>query len=320
MDSTWEIFVVTLWYLPAHIFFVYSSMYFLLPKFLFRKKFILFSFFFLIIITLCSLYSRFIDTSIFHTREGFTDRRLFTRAIFGNFNLCGIAVAIKLFKSWYIEKEAKQQAEKAELLSQLQLLKSQVHPHFLFNTLNNLYSLTIENSPESSAVVLKLSSMLRYMLYDCSSLTISLESEIEMLRNYISLEQIRYGKRLELCFNVSGDTGGKVIAPLLLLPFVENCFKHGASKQIDLCWINMDLSVEENRLYFKLVNSNSNHDEQQQLNEGIGLSNVQRRMNLLYGGNHSLKLVAGEDTFTVSLQLELQSLKQIGQKVTVYGV
>jgi len=95
--------------------------------------------------------------------------------------------------------------KKAELLSQLQLLKSQVHPHFLFNTLNNLYALTIRNSPESPAVVLKLSSMLRYMLYECNVAAISLESEIEMLRNYISLEQIRYGDRLEVSVNITGD-------------------------------------------------------------------------------------------------------------------
>ena len=314
-ESGWDFFIITLRYLPAHIFFVYSSIYFLLPELLFKKKYVLFSISLLVIIFVCAVYIRFIDTSVYHSNEGFTDRRLFLRTIFGNFNLCGIAIAIKLFKSWYSEREAKQQAEKAELLSQLQLLRSQVHPHFLFNTLNNLYSLTINNSPDSSAVVLKLSAMLRYMLYECNVGAIPLESEIDMLRNYISLEQIRYGDRLEMSINITGDIKDKMIAPLLLLPFLENCFKHGASKQIGQCWINMDLAVEGNTLYLKLVNGSSNDGDEQQINEGIGLTNVQKRMNLLYPNAHKLKLIPGEDTFTVSLELELNSLKQIDQKV-----
>jgi len=99
------------------------------------------------------------------------------------------------------------------------------------------------------------------------------------------------------------------------LPFLENCFKHGASKQIGQCWINMDLSVEGNTLYLKLVNGSSNDDGEQQLNEGIGLINVQKRMNLLYPNAHKLKTYCCEDVFTVSLQLELNSLKQLDQKV-----
>lgn len=314
-DSYWEIFISTLRYLPAHVFFVYVAMYFLLPKLLFKKKYFLFSIFLVAILILCSLYVRFIDTAVYHSVEGFGDRRIFFRAIFGNLNLCGIAVAIKLFKSWYSEREAKQQAEKAELLSQLQLLKSQIHPHFLFNTLNNLYSLTRENSPESSTVVLKLSSLLRYMLYECNKNEIALENEIEMLRNYIGLEQIRYGKRLEFSLNVSGDTKGKLVAPLLLLPFLENCFKHGASKQLNHCWINMDLSAEENTLYMLLTNGKANNNDPQPANEGIGLSNVRKRLNLLYPNTHRLKLIPGEDTFTVSLQLELKSLERIEQTI-----
>jgi sensor histidine kinase YesM len=314
-DSYWEIFISTLRYLPAHVFFVYAAMYFLLPQLLFKKKYFLFSIFLVAILILCSLYVRFIDTVIYHSVEGIGDRRIFFRAIFGNLNLCGIAVAIKLFKSWYLEREAKQQAEKAELLSQLQLLKSQIHPHFLFNTLNNLYSLTRENSPESSMVVLKLSSLLRYMLYECNKNEISLENEIEMLRNYIGLEQIRYGKRLEFSLNISGNTKGKLVAPLLLLPFLENCFKHGASKQLDHCWINMDLSAEENTLYLLLTNGNVNTNDRPPATEGIGLSNVRKRLNLLYPKAHHLKLIPGEDTFTVSLQLELKSLERIEQMI-----
>jgi len=312
-DSYLTIFISTLWYLPAHMLVVYFSMYFLVPKLLFRKRYLLFVFLFLLVLLTCSFYVRCVDLIIFHTVEKFDDRRLLLRTLYGNLNLCGIALSIKLFKSWYLEREAKQQAEKAELRLQLQLLKSQVHPHFLFNTLNNLYSLSIEGSPQSPVVILKLSSLLRYMLYECNQAGILLEKEIEIIRNYIGLEQIRYGERLELSFHVSGELHGYFIAPLLLLPFVENAFKHGASKQIDHSWINIDVSVEENKLYFKLSNGVAANRENAAGNKGIGLANVKKRLALLYPGKHNLKILEGEETFTVSLQLELGSLPSLEQ-------
>jgi len=121
------------------------------------------------VLTISALYIRFVDTVTYSSREVFTDARIFQHAVFASLNVCGIAVAIKLIKYWYLENEAKQQAEKESLVSQLKLLRSQVHPHFLFNTLNNLYSLTLESSTKAPEVVLQLSGLLRYMLYECNS-------------------------------------------------------------------------------------------------------------------------------------------------------
>ena len=188
-------------------------------------------------------------------RAKLSDPRIFQHAIFATFNISGIAVAIKLFKYWYVEKEAKQQAEKANLTSQLELLKSQVHPHFLFNTLNNLYSLTLERSADASALVLDLSGLLRYMLYECDSDRVPLARETDILKNYIKLEKIRYGGRLDISVSYSGDFDNKMIAPLLLLPFLENSFKHGASEQIDQCWISLDIAVSGDIFHMKLINS-----------------------------------------------------------------
>jgi sensor histidine kinase YesM len=170
-------------YLPGHIFMVYSLLYFLIPYLALRRKFLLFFIFLVPVFAIAALYIRFVDTTAYSSHEGFADSRIFQHAIFATFNIAGIAVAIKLFKYWYLEHEAKRQAEKANLTSQLELLKSQVHPHFLFNTLNNLYSLTLERSTDAPAVVLQLSGLLRYMLYECDAKEVLLEKEIEIINN-----------------------------------------------------------------------------------------------------------------------------------------
>ncbi len=315
-DRFSDLLLYTIYALPSHIAFVYTSLYFLIPRLLLKKKYFLFVCGLTCLLCLCALYVRFVNIYFYGSIEKLTDTRVFFRTVFGNLNLGGIAIAVKMFRSWYVEREAKQQAEKTALISQLQLLKSQIHPHFLFNTLNNLYALTIDNSSQSPVVVLKLCSILRYMLYECNNIEISLSQEVEMLRNYVDLEQIRYGPRLELAFNVSGNMKGRSIAPLLLLPFFENSFKHGSSKCIDQCWINVDLSVEGEFLYLKLTNSNPKfHEPLEQIIDGIGLTNVKKRLNLLYPDAYCLKLISGEDTFTVSMELELKSLKVIEKKM-----
>ena len=297
----------TLINLPAHIFFAYTLIYFLIPLFLLRKKYLHFtllliptlfiSIIYLLYILLlqCGCFGNLLNVNI----------NLFGRALFATLNIGGIAVAIKLFKFWYQEREAKLEAEKSNLTSQLQLLKSQVHPHFLFNTLNNLYSLTLEKSEKSSEVVLKLSALLRYMLYECDVPAIALNKEIDAIKNYIDLENYRYGKRLELSINFSGDIDENEIAPLLLLPFIENCFKHGASEEVDLSWINLDLHVDGNILYLKLINSHSPIQNRHSNVEGIGLKNVKKRLDLLYNNLYVLKILPEQYTFTVSLELIL---------------
>ncbi|HZE84796.1 MAG TPA: histidine kinase [Puia sp.] len=301
-----ETFSQSLWhsllYLPAHLFMVYILLYFLIPYYAIRRKFVWFFALLVPVFATAALYIRFVDTTIYDLRETIADPRIFLHAVFATFNICGIAVAIKLFKYWYLEREAKQQAEKANLKSQLALLKSQIHPHFLFNTLNNLYSLTLERSNEAPSVVLQLSELLRYMLYDCDVSHVALGKEIEIIDNYIELEKIRYGKRLDISVNYTGEMGNKMIAPLLLLPFLENSFKHGASEQIEQCWINLDLNVTDDWMTMKLINSRYPSAEAK---SGIGLENVKRRLDLLYKDAYLLKIIPEEEIFTVSLSLKL---------------
>ena len=137
------------------------------------------------------------------------------------------------------------QAHQEKITAELQLLKAQVHPHFLFNTLNNIYSFSMSNSPKTPELILKLSSLLSYILHDCKTDEVRLEKEIDTMKNYIDLERERYGNKIQIAWNVQGDIGDKCIAPLLMLPFLENAFKHGTSEQIEKSMLSVDISVQK---------------------------------------------------------------------------
>jgi LytS/YehU family sensor histidine kinase len=219
----------------------------------------------------------------------------------------GIAASIKLLKHWYLQKERTIEAEQKRTVAELKLLKAQLHPHFLFNTLNNLYSHTLEFSPKSPEIVLKLSALLRFMIYESNASGIPLAKEIELLKDYVALEQLRYGDRLDVSISISGEIERYQIAPLLLLPFLENAFKHGTSRQIDQCWINLNLSMEGNYMSFKLINSiDPNAGMDFVKHNGIGLDNVKQRLELLYKDKYQFETVRMDEVFVVTLGLPLE--------------
>jgi len=184
-------------------------------------------------------------------------------------------------------------------------LKAQVHPHFLFNTLNNIYSFTQVNSPVASRLVMGLSDMLRYMLYECNQSLVPLSKELKMLQDYIMLEQVRYDDALEITIDLPDNAGEFEIAPLLLLPFVENCFKHGTSQVIEQPWISLRIGITNRRLEMKLVNGKAENNNRS-MSRGIGINNVRKRLEMLYPGRHELKISNEPDVFIVDLQLELE--------------
>lgn len=189
---------------------------------------------------------------------------------------------------------------------ELSLLKAQIHPHFLFNTLNNLYALTMSKADEAPGVVLGLSSILRYILYECNTLKVDLKKEMDMIATYISLEQTRYEHRLEVNINIDGDLSDKQIAPLLILPLVENAFKHGVSKLVNDAFINIEAKVKGNKFIFKISN-NKPEETKKDLDSSkygnIGLLNIQRRLNILYPKKHHLKITTDEEIFLVVMEL-----------------
>jgi LytS/YehU family sensor histidine kinase len=181
------------------------------------------------------------------------------------------------------------------------LLKAQINPHFFFNTLNSLYSLALARSGQSAAVVLRLSDLMRYMLYEASANTVLLKDEITYLENYISIEEMRFADRLDLSFQYSGDIAGKSISPLLLLPFIENAFKHGIEDSSG--WITIDLKVIDHRLYMKVENSFTAPAKAQK--PGLGLPNAKKRLELAYPGKYELHISQNDDIYSVELMIQL---------------
>jgi len=202
-----------------------------------------------------------------------------------------------------------EQLNKEKLDAELKFLKSQIHPHFLFNTLNNLYALTLRNSPKSSEVVLKLSNLLDYMLYECNVPLIPLRKEIKQIKNIIELERMRYSDRLMVSFTASGDVSNKMLPPLLMLPFIENAFKHGVSKEIEESFISIDLNVKDDHLVLRVENSKSDDLDSRQESDyakGIGLWNVRRRLELIFGTNYNLQVFNEEEVFMIVLQVPIE--------------
>jgi len=221
------------------------------------------------------------------------------------------AAAIKLIKRNYHNERVTREMAKEKLDAELQFLKAQIHPHFLFNTLNSLYSLTLRKSDQSAEVVLKLSQFLDYMLYDCNVREIALPKELEQIQNLVSLEKLRYGERLDIHFQVHGPVQEYRVPPLLMLPFLENAFKHGVSQQSENSFIFIDLKVKGEDLTFRIENSSSGPGEVRELDytKGIGLKNVKRRLDLLYTPNgYHLEMFSEEDSFTIILHLKLKPI------------
>jgi two-component system sensor histidine kinase AlgZ len=211
--------------------------------------------------------------------------------------------SLSLGKQWLLKQKEFLQAQQEKVTAELQLLKAQVHPHFLFNTLNNIYSFSLDLSPKTPELILKLSSLLSYMLYDCKAEEVRLEKEVEILKNYIGLEKERYGDKIEISWNVEGDISDNFISPLLMLPFLENAFKHGASEQIEKPWMGVDISVANNILKFKITNSKNEYISHR--DNGIGINNVKKRLEFLYPGKYELKINDEGDFFAVSLMVKL---------------
>jgi LytS/YehU family sensor histidine kinase len=217
----------------------------------------------------------------------------------------GITSFIVLFKHWLHKQQEWMQAEKEKVIAELQLLKAQVHPHFLFNTLNNIYSFSVEHSPKTPALILKLSSMLSYILYECNEEKVMLAKEIEIMKNYVDLEKERYGNRIDISWSVEGELENKYIAPLLFLPFIENAFKHGISDQIENPWLSFDMVVGPDKLKCKIVNS-KNDFNCLDIRTGIGIENVRKRLAFIYPFDHELKLTDEGNFFVVSLLLKFE--------------
>ena len=311
MNTYWyNVFITVLW-IPVKILYCYPFMYFIIPNVLFKEKYKVFA----LIVVAWGIAGWYLNYAF----QAFAFlpflELVYGHDITGNpWNvatyLCLTTAAagttiIKVSKYWIEKQQAWLRNEKEKVTAELQLLKAQLHPHFLFNTLNNIYSFALQNSDKTSQMILKLSSLLSYMLYQCKTDEVSLEKEVEVMKNYMDLEKERYGDKLDLSVNIEGDIQDKFITPLLILPFLENAFKHGTSEQLEKPWMSVDIAVKDFLLKCKVVNSKNEfipfHES------GVGIANVKKRLELLYPGSYELKLADEGEFFVVSLLLDLKS-------------
>ncbi len=324
-----ETFTELLISLPVKMLFTYSILYYLIPKYLLTRK----NGIFIGMLILTCIFFGLLQRAIYsiqivqnlcleNSSLAFTPITV-VKSLISMYIVAALAIMIKLIKQIYKSEKAQQELAQRTLEAELNFLKSQIHPHFLFNTLNNLYALTLKNSPKAPEVVLKLADLLDYMLYECNASHIPIEKEIDLIDNYLSLEKLRYGNRLDASFNYSAENMEQEIAPMLILPFVENSFKHGASLTTDVNYVAIDLIVRNGMMVLKVENGKPSHvkpsTKKNPLHQGIGLNNVNRRLELLYKGKYDLQIFDEEDSFLIVLKLELKQTVTKKRKLATVG-
>ena len=216
------------------------------------------------------------------------------------------AAAIKLLKRWWLKQKEKERLEKEKLMTDLQLLKAQMHPEFLFSSLNNIYLMVQKKNIDSaSMLLLKLADILSYILYECDNKVVLLEKEIKIIKDYLVLEKTRMGNRLEIDVAVKGETGTKMIAPLLLFSFIENGFLYIGNKKLERNWINLEFQMETTEFTMKLIHGKAAEPLVLPANE-IAIANATKRLDFFYPGNYELKTTVEPEIMMTSLKIVLE--------------
>jgi sensor histidine kinase YesM len=290
---------------------VYFNLYYLIPNYLTKQRFATY----LALLILAALVLTPLRLIVFYFK--FSQFPLLQQELVGNmgdFFLANILIGIgstgaRIVTDWFRQNREKQELANQTMQSELRFLKSQINPHFLFNTLNNLYALTLKKSDQAPEIVIKLSEMMRYMLYECNEKEVPLRKEINYLQNYLDLERLRQGRNVEISFRQEGDVSDQQIVPLLFIPFLENSFKHGLNAQITEGFVRIELKVDDRNVDFRIENSKSNalplRPNANRPSGGIGLQNVRRRLELLYPKRHQFTISQTPESFAVRLQLQL---------------
>ncbi|HPG06916.1 MAG TPA: histidine kinase [Saprospiraceae bacterium] len=285
---------------------VYINIYLLIPTYLSKN----FLFYTLMLLGLCLLITP-INTAVYSMVSGipmgFSAMVMFFLTFFF---VTGTTTITKIIRDYIKQQSASKEIETSQIQTELKFLKSQINPHFLFNTLNNLYALTLKKSDAAPEIVIKLSEMLRYMLYECNERRVLLSKEIKYIRNYLDLELLRQGNKANITFEVEGEISDQKIAPLMFIPFLENAFKHGLNRGISHGFVRILMHVEGTKLHFEIENSKPPALPNPEVRKvgGIGLMNVKRRLNLIYPQAYALNIEDKPDAYTVLMDLNLEIL------------
>lgn len=288
----------------------YLNYFVFLPRFLKRKKLGIYLMEFLVPFTILMAGRVFIQRYIV---DGYTYQAHFfygtffvVQAVAGSLFIVIFVSLLRFVKDWFELEARRKELENEKLIAELSFLKEQINPHFLFNTLNNLYYLAYSKSENTTEVIAKLSQMMRYMIYESNYPQVALVKEIEYIENYISLERLRLSNQIPIELKLTGDPQGVTIAPLILITFLENAFKHGVNGNNPKAWVKVSIQLEGNKCTYTVENSKVNHVHSKSGEKsGIGLQNVKRRLELSYHDRFTLDVKDESDRYFVQLQLTL---------------
>ncbi|MCF6213498.1 MAG: histidine kinase [Flavobacteriaceae bacterium] len=291
---------------PLHIIIVYFNIYYLVPKFILKKQDL--KYFIYLILSLAVLYVvrteltyYLVNENIWPEAVGHQEAFTFNHIVavtLGEVYVLALATVIKLTIDWVSEKRRNEELLKIQLKTELNFLKSQIQPHFFFNTLNNLYALAIEKSDKVPDVILKLSEIMQYVLYDVKDSKIDLLKEINYIYSYLELEKLRYGDNIDSKIDIKGNIDNLGVPPLLFMPFIENCFKHGIDN--NSISVKINFNRKKKFLLFNVENSFVGIAKTT-IKHGIGLKNVKRRLQLLYQSNFRLRADLKDNKYIVNL-------------------
>ncbi len=298
---------------PIYIALVYFNLYFLLKRFIPGSLYLYIALLFVSILgasvlKILLIYT-LVTTEIYKEasiqQEGLFNLNYLVAVFIGELYVVGLTMAIKLTIDWVQSEKKSKELEQRNMQTELSMLRAKMQPHFFFNTLNNLYALTLDKSDQAPETVLKLSELMSYVVYEGKKGQVSLMQEIEHLQNYLNLERLRYDDRLDVTFDLSGDIGGQQIPPLILVTFLENAFKHGSSDKRGNIGIQIRLKVAQGRLHYEVENDYRPKPTNgtRVANQGIGIDNTRRRLDLVYGNDYSLDISKNNGKFCAKLSI-----------------
>jgi two-component system LytT family sensor kinase len=308
-DTTGMALMVTLIKVTDLALMIYFTNYVLIPKLLYKKKYGWFALAFITMIVTSSfakmnILGHLTGNVALLTFSGNLKARIYDNVI-PHFFLVLSGAAIKLMTDYTSMQQRMVEMAKEKAEAELNFLKSQINPHFLFNSINSVYFLIEKNNTAAREALHKFSDMLRYQLYEMNGDMIPVEKEINYLQDYVDLQKLRKDENYAVDFNCSTAVQGFSIEPLLLIPFVENAFKHISHHKNQVNFIRLDMNMNSGTLHFSIENSKEAIEEKTDRHKGIGLNNVKRRLELLYPGKHQLTIINETDTFNVNLAIKI---------------
>lgn len=313
MEFFWPTIAIIM---PIDLLVVYFTAYFVIPKYLMRQKWGAFALMFvgsaaIFLLMERAAYYYIISPHIYGIKD-IQEPFLFFPSIFGimvgTYSFVFLFSGVRLFRGWLQDKQRQMELEQQNLRSELRMLRSQINPHFIFNTLNNIDSLVYIDQERASDAIVRLSEIMRYMLYESNAEFVSLDKEVYYLRSMIDLIRLRLKDPNFIQFNVHGNLQGKAIPPMLLVPFIENAYKHGR-KTGPSPGIIINLNVSEEKYQFEVLNEyDPNYKGPKDSLGGIGLSNVERRLHLIFGENHHFFINNTPPTFQIYIEIPAKEI------------